>query len=533
MSKQIVTSSISAPGFAGLNLQDAPTSLEAGFALEANNCIIDKFGRIGARKGWTTYLPTNADLGTATVKTIAEMLSPTANNNQLFAAGNNKLFLSTGSALAQKLVRNSGDTANATYTINNSHWQVASLPDVTNVRARAVITQADHKALYFSYSAVTSSYVFKILADVATLPVTPIAHTSSTFTPNTCLSAYGRIWTADIAGDRQTVYFSDLLDPLNFQTGTSGSLNIAEVVGDGDPIVALASHNGFLIIFCENHIVVYANAQDPSILVLADTVNGIGCIARDSVQNTGTDVVFLSATGVRSFTRTIQEKSMPMRDISKNVRDELLESLTNTSDLKTIKSGYSSIEAAYILSFSEDDIAYCFDMRGALQDGSARTTTWTSITPTAFCTTASRQFLIGKAGYVGLYNGYNDNGSTYRMVYYSSYFDFQQPTVSKILKKVEMLVLGAQNQDITLKWDFDFKKAYQSSTITVDPTTIAEYGIGEYNIGNYSGSIIIFNLNLNAGGTGKVLQFGFETDIDDNAVSIQKVDVFVKGGKTL
>ncbi len=41
------------------------------------------------------------------------------------------------------------------------------------------------------------------------------------------------------------------------------------------------------------------------------------------------------------------------------------------------------------------------------------------------------------------------------------------------------------------------------------------------------------NLNLNAGGTGKVLQFGFETDIDDNAVSIQKVDVFVKGGKTL
>ncbi len=163
-----------------------------------------------------------------------------------------------------------------------------------------------------------------------------------------------------------------------------------------------------------------------------------------------------------------------------------LESLTNTSDLKTIKSGYSSIEAAYILSFSEDDIAYCFDMRGALQDGSARTTTWTNITPTAFCTTANRQFLIGKAGYVGLYNGYNDNGSTYRMVYYSSYFDFQQPTVSKILKKVEMLVLGAQNQDITLKWDFDFKKSYQSSTITVDPTTIAEYGIGEYNIGNYS-----------------------------------------------
>jgi len=533
LSKQIVTSSISAPGFAGLNLQDAPTSLEAGFALEANNCIIDKFGRIGARKGWTTYLPANTDLSTAAVKTIAQMLSPTTNNNQLFAAGNNKLFLSTGSALTQKLVRNSGDTANATYTINDSHWQVASLPDVTNARARAIITQADHKALYFSYSSVTSSYVFKILADVATLPVNPIAHTSSTFTPNCALAAYGRIWVADIAGDRQTVYFSDLTNPLNFQTGTAGSLNIAEVVGDGDPIVALASHNGFLIIFCQNRVVVYSSAQDPASMVLADVVNGIGCVARDSVQNTGTDVVFLSATGIRSFTRTIQEKSMPMRDISKNVRDTLLNSLTNTSDLKTIKSGYSSIEAAYVLSFSEDDIAYCFDMRGALPDASARTTTWTTITPTAFCTTANREFLIGKAGYIGLYGGHSDNGSSYRMVYYSSYFDFQQPTLSKILKKVEMLVLGAQNQDITMKWDFDFKKSYQSSTITVDPTSIAEYGIGQYNIDNYSGSIIIFNLNLNAGGTGKVLQLGFETDIDDNAVSIQKIDCFVKSGKTL
>ena len=316
MSKQIVTSSISAPGFAGLNLQDAPTSLEAGFALEANNCIIDKFGRIGARKGWTTYFPTNADLSTASVKTIAQMLSPTTSDNQLFAAGNNKLFLSTGTALAQKLVRNSGDTANATYTINDNHWQVASLPDVTNARARAVLTQADHKALYFSYSAVTSSYVFKILSDVATLPVTPIAHTSTTFTPNCALSAYGRIWVADIAGDRQTVYFSDLTDPLNFQTGTAGSLNISEIIGDGDPIVALASHNGFLIIFCQNRIVVYSSAQDPSALVLSDVVNGIGCVARDSVQNTGTDVVFLSATGVRSLTRTIQEISRIGMDFS-------------------------------------------------------------------------------------------------------------------------------------------------------------------------------------------------------------------------
>lgn len=533
MSKPFETSSIAAPGFAGLNLQDAPTSLEAGFALEANNCVIDKFGRIGSRKGWTAYLPANGDLSTSAVKSIAQMLSPTANNNQLFAAGNNKLFLSTGSALAQKLVRNSTDTGNASYTITDSHWQVASLPSVTNARARAVVAQAGHKPLYFNYSTVTNAYVFQVLADLATLPVSPIAHTSSTFTPNCAITAYGRIWTADIASDRQTVYFSDLTNPLNFQTGTAGSLNIAEVVGDGDPIVAIAAHNGFLIIFCENHILVYANAQDPSALTLSDNINGIGCVARDSVQATGTDIMFLSTTGVRSLSRTVQEKSMPMRDISKNVRDKLLESLTNTADFKTIKSGYSSIEAAYVLSFSEDDNTYCFDTRNVLQDGSLRTTTWTGLNPTAFCTTASREFLLGKAGYIGLYNGYSDNGTKYRMSYYSSYFDFQQPVISKILKKIEMLLISAQNQNLTVKWDFDFKKAYQSAVTIVSPAVVAEYGIGEYGIGEYAAGIIIFTNNINGSGAGKTIQIGFETNINNNAVSLQKVDVFVKSGKKL
>ena len=533
MSKPLVTSSIAAPGFAGLNLQDAPTSLEAGFALEANNCVIDKFGRIGARKGWTAYLPSNTDLSTASVDTIAEVLSPTASDNQLIAAGNDKLFVSDGTELVNKLVRNSTDTGNATYTITDSHWQSVSIPDVTNARGRAVLTQAGHKPLLFNYSSVTSAYVFQVLADLATLPAVPIAHTSTTFTPNCALSAYGRVWVADIANDRQTVYFSDLTDPLNFQTGTAGALNISEVVGDGDPITALAFHNGFLIIFCENHTVVYNGAQDPASLVLADVVTGIGCLARDSVQPTGTDIIFLSSTGVRSFSRTIQEKSMPMRDVSKNVRDELLESLALTTDVRTIKSGYSAQEAFYVLSFSAIDMVYCFDSRSLLPDGSARATTWDTITPKAFCTTFNREFLLGQAGYIGLYNGYVDNTAPYRMSYYSSYFDFQQPTTSKILKKIEMLFIGAQNQNMTVKWDFDFKKAYQSTTSVIAPSVIAEYGVSEYGIGEYSGGIIIWNNNINAGGTGKTLQLGFETDIDNNAVSLQKVDVFVKGGKTL
>ena len=52
MSKQLQSYSLSAPGFFGLNTEDSPLDLGVGFALVATNCILDQYGRIGARKGW-------------------------------------------------------------------------------------------------------------------------------------------------------------------------------------------------------------------------------------------------------------------------------------------------------------------------------------------------------------------------------------------------------------------------------------------------------------------------------------------------
>ncbi len=45
------TASIAAPGFFGLNIQESAVSLSSGFALEANNCVVDKYGRIGNANG--------------------------------------------------------------------------------------------------------------------------------------------------------------------------------------------------------------------------------------------------------------------------------------------------------------------------------------------------------------------------------------------------------------------------------------------------------------------------------------------------
>ena len=70
MVAKLLTTTIAAPGFKGVNTQDSSITLEDGFATVANNCVIDKFGRIGSRKGWIAAHTTNTDLGTASVKAI-------------------------------------------------------------------------------------------------------------------------------------------------------------------------------------------------------------------------------------------------------------------------------------------------------------------------------------------------------------------------------------------------------------------------------------------------------------------------------
>ena len=78
MSQPIQAYAITAPGFYGLNTQDSSLDLASGFALTANNCIIDQYGRVGARKGWSALnSSTNSDLGTNDIKMIAELVDNT------------------------------------------------------------------------------------------------------------------------------------------------------------------------------------------------------------------------------------------------------------------------------------------------------------------------------------------------------------------------------------------------------------------------------------------------------------------------
>ena len=538
MAKPLQTSTISAPGFLGVNTQESSVDLSSGYALEAYNCVIDKFGRIGARRGWSKQNSSlNTDLDTNDIEFLFE-LPETA---EIIAGGNNKLFTFNSGTITTAVdgtVADAAGTGTTAYTITANDWSASSIvfgegPDIS---PHAYLAQSGHLPLVYhklgSSHAHTGSYGFNLLTDVGTAPTTYAS--AADFKPNFVIGAYGRTWWADIINDEQTVYFSALLDGSNLSTGDSGYLSLVDVFPNGDQVVGLAAHNGFLIIFGKRNIAVYANPIDVTRLELVDLIANVGCIARDSIVNTGTDVMFLSDTGVRSIARVIQEKSAPINDISFNVRDDLVGFVNSETNKQKIKAAYFPRDAFYILTLPSSNYVYCFDLRAPMQNGARRVTIWDSIDPKSLCVTYAGDLLIGKEGYIGKYFGFLDDTETYRLRYYTNYFDLGSPTSLKFLKKTSFVVIGGVGQDVALKYGFDYLESFRSITKTLaEGANIAEYNIAEYGIDEYTSGLRLEEVRANLGGSGSIIQLGFEADINQNPLSIQKIDVYVKSGKVV
>ena len=144
--------------------------------------------------------------------------------------------------------------------------------------------------------------------------------------------------------------------------------------------------------------------------------------------------------------------------------------------------------------------------------------------------------LIGKTGYVGRYTGQTDNGVSYRMQYYTNHSDLGDQSVTSILKRLLIVVIGGTNQYITMKWGFDFTENYLSQNVQIPTQSIAEYGVAEYGangvpVAEYANGIALQTLYAQATGAGKIVQTGYEADINSFPLSIQKLEIQAKNGK--
>jgi hypothetical protein len=492
---------ISAPAFRGLNTQDSPLSLDASYASVADNCVIDQYGRIGSRKGFTAVTTSTTPIdGSNGIEAIKEYINPTG-ANVILSAGNNKIFTGTTTLT---------DATPAAYTITTNNWKMVNFND------HLYMFQLGYEPLV--YSAHTG-----VVEKMST-------HSHATGTPpqgNEVLAAFGRLWVADFLADKSTIYWSDLLDGSGWSGGSTGSLNISKVWPNGmDEIVALAAHNGFLIIFGKNSIVVYQGAIDPSTMSLVDTIANVGCIGRDTVQSTGTDLIFMSSEGLRSFGRTIQEKSMPVRDISKNVRSDLL-NINNLQINSPLRSIYSPEEAFYLLSFSDSKYTYCFDMRTALEDGAHRVTTWSDTTLRAFERTQDGLLYVGNTNGIATYSDYQDYGLSYEMSYFSNPLSFGDSSRLKILKEIIITFIGGEGSQAVVNWGYDYSQAYTKQIVDITSGNLSYYNASEYNVptSQYSATIIIDKAKTKTTGSGTVVTIGVDATINQDALSLQELNI--------
>ena len=508
MAQPLQSINLVAPAFKGINTEDSPLSQDPSFADIADNAVIDKRGRIASRKGHTVITTNKTELGSAKIRAIKEFQDD-AGNSKIFSVGNNKILSGT-TTLA--------DETPGSYTINADNWKMVNFND----------------KIYFFQRSLQPLVYDNAGGSVVTLSsVSGAAGVTSAMYGNEVLAAYGRLWTADFGANKSTIYWSDLLIGHDWSGGTSGSIDISKVWPDGhDEIVALAAHNGLLIIFGKHSIVAYSGAEAPATMALADTVAGVGCVDRDTVQYTGTDVLFLSHTGLKSFGRTIQEKSMPLGSLSNNVTKDIIGLLQNETEF--YRTLYSPEEGFYLITFTAQNSTFCFDVRGTLENGSYRVTRWPGTGFTSYGRKEDGTVLIGNGNGISTYSGYDDNGEPYRFKYYSPGLTFGDPSRLKILKKLRPTIVGANSSVVFLKWSYDFGTFFQTAEFTVGSQVAGYFNESEYNTTvEFTGGDLTSRRGINATGGGGIITIGLEADIDGSGLSLQEINVLALMGKVL
>ena len=119
MAQELRSINLVAPAFKGINTEDSPLAQDPSFAEIADNAVIDKRGRIAARKGYDVITTTKTVLGTAAVRAIREFRD-NAGNSKIFSVGNNKIISGTTTLV---------DETPASYTITADDWKMVDFND--------------------------------------------------------------------------------------------------------------------------------------------------------------------------------------------------------------------------------------------------------------------------------------------------------------------------------------------------------------------------------------------------------------------
>ena len=138
MAQQLQSINLVAPGFKGVNTEDSPLAQDPSFAEIADNAVIDKRGRIAARKGHSVITTNKTALGSASIRVVHEFQKHTGSNS-ILSTGNNKVFTGTTTLT---------DATPGSYRISADNWKIV------NFNNNSYLFQAGHDPLIYDGSSV-------------------------------------------------------------------------------------------------------------------------------------------------------------------------------------------------------------------------------------------------------------------------------------------------------------------------------------------------------------------------------------------
>ena len=345
------------------------------------------------------------------------------------------------------------------------------------------------------------------------------------------------------AAHKSTIAHSAPLDPY---TWTTTAESHREDVGFN--VVQFKPFRDNLFVFGQNSIKKYAadtNSGATDSFKSEQVTTNVGCIARDSVQELGGDLVFLAPDGLRPVAGTSRIGDVELQSISKPIQGRLLDIIQN-EDLDTLNSVVvrAKSQVRFFVGGATDE---GIGILGGLtfKDGSI---SWEfsellGIKPS--CTTSE---YIGAVEYV-LHGGHDgkvyqqETGNSFAgtdivAIYSTPYFDFGDTEIRKVIHKINTFIRaeGPFTMNLTIQYDWSDPNTSTPSDYTQSSTGAPvvyggrqiKYGGTNVTYGGSSKPVMLTDIQ----GSGYAAQATFVSSGQFNSYSIQGlVFEYAKSGR--
>ena len=542
------------PGNRGLNTEQAQQLIETSWATTLRNAEFDENGRAFCRQGWTKKTTTYTGTSPGANNIVSMFCYEDGENAPMvFSSANLDLFYGE-----TEMVNVTGAITAPT----GNDWQFVQWTSNATGSASGTGAITTSKTSYVIAVQQGHTPIKSLVTDITPGSVTigNFADMSGTGLPtgNCCAVGYGRLWIAD--ADRLEVNACGILDETDWNTGNFYFNTEAYWPNGTDYIVAMTFFQDWLIVFGSRSILIYSGLADPgTTFELVDSLDGVGLMSRDAFVNIGSDVIFLSDSGLRSLQRTIQNEKAPVQEMANQVSNALaLKAYGNEGRIKMTYDQYRGMILLLIKDTSAREM-YMFDVKGLEvrnQFGSAyldpqriKVSRWDW--PTNVMAFGSNGNLYGgfrnsadsNNAVIGVYGGYTDNGDTYQFEYKSPWIDLNvgaeqqsgQGAFYVIPKSGVLNTVGGDGETILISYAYDYSTSANTTTVTLNDITgdTALWGVAKWGEDRW-GFNIETELNQDRFYTtrfGQVFQIGTEVTINGNKIGLQQLDIFLKRGR--